>query len=242
LGNRNTENQPAASQDQRNPDMVSGAIRLFEEFGVNHFIRGDDRLVNTTPKCEELCLALLKEDINEVESLRFEDWSIAFLIDYIIYNQHIYVARKLPEIDPLIDHLVEAHASTHPQLPMIRERFCDFKTDQLEHMADEEKMVFPSMKALEVKIRAVDHVDLHEFTNSINRMEEDHRLTHTSLKGLRSFCDNYQAPPQSSPGFKLLYEELKKFELDMHFHIHLENNILFKKVESALKSAMEKVG
>jgi regulator of cell morphogenesis and NO signaling len=44
------------------------------------------------------------------------------------------------------------------------------------------------------------------------------------------------APEDSSPGFKILYEELKKFELDMHFHIHLENNVLFAKVQELVRS------
>jgi len=52
---------------------------------------------------------------------------------------------------------------------------------------------------------------------------------------MRNFCNNYIAPVESSPGFKILFEELKKFEMDMHFHMHLENNVLFTKVQSLLK-------
>jgi len=127
-----------------------------------------------------------------------------------------------------------AHASTHPQLPMIRERFVEFKGELEEHMNDEEKIVFPSFKKLEESTSLQKIEKSRELDDSISWMEEDHILTGTSLKSLRNFCNNYVAPTESSPGFKILFEELKKFELDMHFHMHLENNILFVKVIHAL--------
>jgi regulator of cell morphogenesis and NO signaling len=61
-------------------------------------------------------------------------------------------------------------------------------------------------------------------------------LSGSNLKSLRKFCNNYKAPEESSPGFKILYEELTNFEADLHFHMHLENNVLFPKVLKLIQS------
>jgi regulator of cell morphogenesis and NO signaling len=136
----------------------------------------------------------------------------------------------------MIDHLVIAHSDTQPQLPMIKEKFSEFKNELLEHMNDEDNIVFPSYKKLEIALVERKLEEIKDFDDAINWMEEDHILTGTSLKSLRNFCNNYIAPPDSSPGFKILFEEMKKFETDMHFHMHLENNILFTKVVAAMKT------
>jgi regulator of cell morphogenesis and NO signaling len=144
------------------------------------------------------------------------------------------VREIIPELETLIDHLVTAHASTHPQLPMIKERFAEFKAELEEHMKDEENIVFPSFKKFEASKGDENSKNSNELDDSISWMEEDHILTGTTLKSLRNFCNNYVAPADSSPGFKILFEELRKFEMDLHFHMHLENNVLFVKVVDAI--------
>ena len=89
---------------------------------------------------------------------------------------------------------------------------------------------------MERRIKDGKITDIDSFDDAINWMEEDHILTGTSLKTMRNYCNNYVAPTDSSPGFIILFEELKKFEHDMHFHMHLENNVLFTKVVNALKT------
>jgi len=171
-----------------------------------------------------------------VNPLRTDRWSISFTIDYIVNNHHTYVKEKIPELESLVDHLVQAHSDTHPQLPMIKERYSEFKSELADHLIDEENIVFPSYRKLEKALKKNKLEDIKGFDDTISWMIEDHILTGTTLKSMRKFCDNYVAPKNSSPGFKILYEELKKFEYDMHFHMHLENNVLFTKVLSALKS------
>ena len=101
-------------------------------------------------------------------------------------------------------------------------------------------IVFPSYKKLEKEIEAGKIIDVKDFEDTISWMIEDHILTGTSLKSMRNYCNNYVAPADSSPGFKILFDELKKFEFDMHFHMHLENNVLFTKVDSAIKKLKAK--
>jgi len=211
------------------------AVSVFEQHGLAYYKFGFKKLNEVSPHAEAIYEEIKNLDRPNPSQLRMNYWTISFTIDYIINNHHAYVAEMMPEIESLIDNLTQAHSSTHPQLPMIRERFAEFRTELLEHMRDEEEIVFPSFKTMEAAINNGVPVDPAEFSDSISWMEEDHVLTGTSLKSLRNFCNNYVAPEESSPGFKILFKELKSFEMDMHFHIYLENKVLFEKVVHALE-------
>jgi len=212
------------------------AIDVFESHGISYYKNGTSKLSDLTANARAIFEEIKSTKGFSVNPLRTDYWSISFTADYIIDNHHTYVRECIPELQSLIEHLSIAHASSQPQLPMISERFAEFKSELEEHLKDEEEIVFPSFKKLEEAFRDHKSKDIGSFQDVISWMEEDHILTGTSLKSMRSFCNNYVAPEDSSPGFKILYEELKKFEIDMHFHIHLENNVLFAKVMELLRS------
>jgi len=210
------------------------AINVFERRGIPYFQLGSKRLSDISKDAQVIYEEIRQTQQWLINPLRTENWSITFTIDYIINNHHTYVKELIPELECLIEHLERAHAATHPQLPMIRERFAEFKNELIEHLNDEEEMVFPSFKRLEESINGNTKTESSGFDDSISWMEEDHILTGTTLKSMRNYCNNYIAPEGSSPGFITLFEELRKFEMDMHFHMHLENNVLFTKVMKAL--------
>lgn len=212
------------------------AIDILEEEGIPYYKIGLKKLNEINKDAHTIYEKIKLSKQLLVNPLRTDRWSISFTIDYIENNHHTYVKEIIPELDNLIDHLVQAHSDTHPQLPMIKEGFTEFKAELVEHLKDEENIVFPSYKKLEKEIKSGKIIDVKNFADTISWMKEDHILTGTTLKSMRNYCNNYIAPSDSSPGFKILFDELKKFEYDMHFHMHLENNVLFTKVDSALRS------
>lgn len=216
------------------------AIDILEEEGIPYYKVGLKKLNEIAKNTQTVYEKIKLSKQLQFNPLRTDRWSISFTIDYIENNHHTYVKEIIPELDNLIDHLVQAHSATHPQLPMIKERFAEFKVELIEHLKDEENIVFPSYKKLEKEIEAGKIIDVKDFEDTISWMIEDHILTGTSLKSMRNYCNNYVAPADSSPGFKILFDELKKFEFDMHFHMHLENNVLFTKVDSAIKNLKTK--
>ena len=210
------------------------SINVLEKYGIPYYRDGDKRLSEVTKNAAEVHEEIKATRQPIVNPLRTDHWSIGLTVDYIISNHHNYAKNVIPEIDELIDHLVQAHASTHPQLPMIKARFSEFSAELFDHLKDEEEIVFPAFKQLEMEDDPNGLNNSDKYQDAICWMEEDHVLSGSSLKALRQFCNNYVAPEDSSPGFKILFEELKKFESDMHFHMHLENNVLFSKVSSII--------
>ncbi len=211
-------------------------INIFEEEAIPYYRYGSKRLKELVEDVRSIYQRMKQGNITmTVNPLRTEEWSISFTIDYIINNHHTYVRKVIPELEKLLDLLISVHSATHPQLPMIKETFNQFQADLKEHVTDEEEMVFPSFKEFEKSLRGKSVKAMGELDDSINWMEEDHVLTGASLKTLRNLCNNYMAPAGSSPGFKLLFDEMKRFEMDMHFHMYLENNVLFSKVLDTIR-------
>jgi len=209
---------------------------VFEEHHIPYFSLGDCQMREVGNNAGMVFEEIRARKPKDYIPLRTDHWSITFTIDYIIQNHHLYVKETIPEIYSLIEHLSLAHASSQPQLPMIQERFLEFSRELTDHMKDEEEVVFPSFKKLEESNDSVASEEDQSLVDAISWIEEDHVLSGSNLKLLRKFCNNYKAPEESSPGFKILYEELIKFESDLHFHMHLENNVLFSKVMKLIQS------
>jgi regulator of cell morphogenesis and NO signaling len=64
----------------------------------------------------------------------------------------------------------------------------------------------------------------------ISCMHMEHDEVGNILKSLSSLTNNYIAPSHVCNSFKRLYAELNDLQLDLHQHIHLENNVLFPQV------------
>jgi regulator of cell morphogenesis and NO signaling len=58
-------------------------------------------------------------------------------------------------------------------------------------------------------------------------MQHEHDSAGAALRAIRQTSGGYGTPPDACISYQTLYKALAEFELDLHQHIHLENNILF---------------
>lgn len=63
----------------------------------------------------------------------------------------------------------------------------------------------------------------------ISMMEQEHDHAGNMLAEIRELSQNYTPPADACTTYKLSFAALQAFELDLHQHVHLENNILFPK-------------
>src|SRR5690554_7709814 len=70
---------------------------------------------------------------------------------------------------------------------------------------------------------------LFPYTTLFRSMEAEHLAAGDDLEKVHELSDNYQPPASACNTYRVLYAKLAEFEKDLHQHIHLENNILFKK-------------
>jgi regulator of cell morphogenesis and NO signaling len=61
----------------------------------------------------------------------------------------------------------------------------------------------------------------------IHMMEQEHDHAGEMLAEINKLTNNYMPPLDACTTFKLSFAALQAFEMDLHQHVHLENNILF---------------
>jgi regulator of cell morphogenesis and NO signaling len=65
--------------------------------------------------------------------------------------------------------------------------------------------------------------------NPIAMMKQEHESEGVIYAKIAELWNNYTPPEDACNTYKVTFSMLQEFELDLHKHIHLENNILFPK-------------
>src|SRR5688572_6175424 len=125
---------------------------VFRKFGINYCCGGNVPL-------EEICfrqkvdIDLLQNELNSAvkklsvpASLRFDDWTVDFMMDYIINVHHSYLRHTLPSITELMAAFVKSHRNKYPYLDTVQESFLELSSFLLEQIEEEEQKVFPYIR------------------------------------------------------------------------------------------------
>jgi regulator of cell morphogenesis and NO signaling len=163
--------------------------------------------------------------------LRPETWSSSFLVDFIVQNHHRFVRNAIPELQPFLDRVCEAHGNDCPELLHIREHFNDLADELTSHMEKEELVLFPAIKRLEAHNNE-DHPLAATIQAPVGAMEHEHMIAGDLIKNIRALSNNYTPPEFACPTFKITFKKLQEFDNDLMKHIHLENNILFERIKN----------
>jgi|SRR5690348_7719708 len=161
------------------------------------------------------------------------NWTSAPLCDltrHIREKHHRYVRSAIPQIQKLLAKVKAKHGSAHPEIAVIEELFEKIARDMIMHMQKEEQILFPYIDAVERATRAGGPVEPPSFQavrNPIQAMMREHDSAGDLVRQIRSATNGYSLPEHACASFQALYEDLQRFESDLHEHVHLENNVLF---------------
>ncbi len=211
---------------------------VFSQYGID-FCCGGQR--SFTEVCAEANLdpETLKAEIQATSGspsgipAKANMWSLDFLADYIVQNHHQYVAEAIPEITQLLNKVVMVHGPQHPELTTVQSAFRDVSRELQMHMIKEERVLFPAIRQLVQAQKSGDADDyappFGSVANPIRMMEHEHADAGSALETIRKVTSNFALPADGCSSYRLLYKQLEAFEIDLHQHVHLENNILFPK-------------
>jgi regulator of cell morphogenesis and NO signaling len=208
-----------------------GRARVFERFGVDYCCHGRLSLAEA---CQEAGVEY-KQVRRELEASDSgpgpfeEDWSaepLSRLIEHIVEIHHNYLRCELPRLEGLMTKVAIHHGLRYHQLADLAEVFLAMKSELLEHMNKEERILFPVIRRLEAGKAAPMTVN-----NPISVMEGDHRHVSEALAAIRRLTNDYTPPQDGCTAFGALMAGLEELEEDLHQHIHKENNILFPRAE-----------
>jgi regulator of cell morphogenesis and NO signaling len=178
---------------------------------------------------------LEKETINGPGN--FMAWEIPYLIKYIEDTHHRYVRRKTDEIAAYAQKVAKVHGDRHPENIGINEAFTELAYEMLKHLQAEEETVFPLIEGISQKRKkgeTVSEVEINRLKSELAEMENDHDGAGGLMKKIRELSNDYTPPQYACSTYQILYKNLEGFEQDLHKHVHLENNILFKKAEELI--------
>lgn len=206
--------------------------RVLEQLGLDYCCGGKSTLANA---CEAAGLdtsavvaQITQGDIDSPADST-TDWTtagLADLADHIEATHHAYLKSELPRITELAEKVAQVHGTLHPEAKTLAGIFAGLRAELEAHLMKEEMILFPICRQLE---SADGPVAFHcgSVANPIGAMEYEHDMAGEALAKMSQVTQGYTTPEGLCNTYRALMDALKGLELDLHQHIHKENNILF---------------
>lgn len=220
-------------------DIVSiypAAADIFMAYNID-FCCGGNRPLEVAAQEKAVDAAKLLDEINKKyeaflqEKQDYEDYtkySSKDLIDHIVNTHHKYLWEEMPILSKLTQRILAAHGDNHPELNKVKTLYEDLRKELGDHLKKEEEILFPLMKAYE---EAKEGKAKDNMLEGIRSLQDEHESAGNILKELRKVTRDYELPGDACRTYDLTYVKLQEMERDIFLHIHLENNILFKRYE-----------
>ena len=163
------------------------------------------------------------------------------LISYILIHHHFYVKQSMPTILGHLEKVAAKHGDRFPYMVEVLSIFKEINEEMTSHMYKEETILFPRIKEVEALSETAQTRNLAEgyISAPIQVMELEHDHAGDLLYKIRELTNNYTPPAEACTTFQVSLAELKEFEVDLHRHVHLENNLLFPLAEKMLNRQIQ---
>jgi regulator of cell morphogenesis and NO signaling len=214
-----------------------GAAGVFEKLGIDYCCGGKQTLEqachSASISVDAVLSALEAADHSGQALAKDRDWQkepLGDLIFHIKTTHHQYTREAIARLGPLFEKVCSVHGERHPELFELRGLFQGLAQELTTHMMKEEMVLFPYIERMEESVLQNEPILPAPFgtvQNPVSMMEHEHDSAGNALRALRASSNGYTAPPDGCVSFQTLYKTLAELEVDLHQHIHLENNILF---------------
>jgi len=219
--------------------IVAKDIRKAEAFrklGMD-FCCGGKKTIGQVAAEKGIPVETIEQALQEVDATcdvkppAFDKWEPGFLADYIYNQHHVYYYENKDDILFFANKVATKHGGDHPELNELLQLVQTLFTELDLHFFKEEKILFPYIKELTlsngngIPRQAV----FGHLKDPVAMMEIEHESAGDILKQIRAVTSNFETPENACNSYRLLYYKLHQLELDLHQHMHLENNILFPK-------------
>jgi len=204
---------------------IPGATAVLHRFKLDFCCGGAGTLRDAAEK-KGLNADILLADLERLQQRGGpqDDWASAepsALIEHILTRYHDVHREQLPELIRLAQRVERVHGG-HPECPAGLAAHLETMAQELEeHMAKEEQILFPMLT------RGVDSMAVYP----IHIMRAEHDGHGKALERLDSLTRHYQLPDGACNTWQALYKGLQTLRNDLMDHIHLENNVLFTRVD-----------
>lgn len=222
---------------------VPGAVKVFETWGIDYCCGGSQPFDQA---CREagapiraiqntLEAGVIPSQENGAASMDWNGRPYAEIIKYILDQHHAYTRRQGDRLKVLAEKVEVAHGKNHPELKEIKSMITEMVDELDGHMTKEEDVIFPAIIEAELKLAGQrgPWANPHSLVHPLKILRWEHAVTGDEFQKLHKVTLGFSVPSDGCVSYRELFDGLKELEADLHRHVHLENNILFKKVEEA---------
>ncbi|MBI1837634.1 MAG: iron-sulfur cluster repair di-iron protein [Flavobacteriia bacterium] len=210
---------------------------VFKRHGIDFCCRGNVSIDEACAK-KNIDAVQLKAELAEIDTqikdttIDFNTWDLSDLANHIVDVHHHYVTQSIPVMYEFMNKVCRVHGDHNPELHEISKYFSEVAEELTMHMPKEEMILFPYIKQLNEANKlglTVERPGFGTIQNPIKMMEMEHISAGNSMEKAKELSNNFTPPEHACATYRVLFSKLAEFEEDLHHHIHLENNILFKK-------------
>ncbi len=219
------------------------AAAVFEKYHLDFCCNGkrslqqacEESKLNVAEILSELDIAVEYDNSDAV--IDYDKLSLSQLANHIVTHHHQYVKKEMPAIAMYLQKIAAKHCVRHPEMLKVFEIFAALREEMDMHIQKEEVVLFPRIKEMETQLTSGNQLNVHinYLKFPISMMEQEHDHAGAAMSEIRKLTGNYSLPDDACTTYKLSFAALQDFELDLHQHVHLENNILFPKTLALFK-------
>lgn len=200
--------------------------RVLEKLGLDYCCNGADSLADASAAAgldiDQVIAALDLSDTPPAATAAAGDNTS--LAHDIVDTHHAYMWEEMPRLAELVEKVYRVHGERHPELEQVRAAFFQAVAALEPHMTAEERSVFPTIAKLEKGQPASGAATLNE---TLDTMVAEHQVVGDLFHEIKRLTNDYTWPADGCNSYKMMLDGLNEMELDLHEHIHKENNILF---------------
>lgn len=214
---------------------------VFKKHSINFCCSGDISLLDACA-LRNVDVTQVENDIEEAKrrvhisgNVKFSEWKLDFLVDYIVNIHHAYLKETLPELEIKLLSFMEGHKKKYPGLEKVCETFVQLSRQLAIHNRHEEEVIFPYIKQVETTFRRKEiygNLFVRTLRKPLSAIEKEHAEISVLLEELKDRANGYVFPEKACTNHQVIYHKLRELHDDMIQHKHLENNILFPKAIS----------
>jgi regulator of cell morphogenesis and NO signaling len=207
---------------------IPHAIAVLEKWKIDYCCHGQRSVAEACTDAGVTTDELMREIGTTPVVDEARDWSaesLGALQQYIIDTHHVFTRQAMETITVLSEKVAMRHGPSHPEVLRVHEIVRALVADLGPHMMKEEMVLFPYVAAMERGEQTPNCFGT--VRNPVRMMMMEHDAVGGLLRDLREATADYALPDDACLSFRALYERLIELELDLHKHIHIENNVHF---------------
>jgi regulator of cell morphogenesis and NO signaling len=219
-------------------DIVSehnSTAEIFEKYSLD-YCSGELQLSDSLDIAESNLKQLMKElemaiENEPVENINYNALSLTELSEILRKKYHEHLRSKISELTALSRKIQSEHGSG--SIVEIHEQLLAIFNHLAPHMVQEEKVLFPYLEYMEhmvLKGKVAKPASFGKIKKSVATMLDDHQDSTDKLNLLRETTKGYHCEEDDAE-LQYYYKELRDLDRNLRMHIHIENNVLFKKAK-----------